>query len=217
LPPALSLEEAIKTAESGETAIVFSPDMQEMLKRFPDDIYDDAKVAEEDFNRRVAEAKAKKQDPPKRPQAGFAYDAKKDLGEFADWTPARGTSLVRDLQPMDLRWWGRKDDWKVYVSAGSFRLKPEGRGRELIRFIPAHSYIPAEKVPWQMRTVLFELPHGKGRVWVCNLDLPASRGVDPVADLFARNLLTAAADPNSTANLKGMPSHEEMLKGKLPN
>ena len=154
-----------------------------MLKRFPDEIYDDAKVAEEDFDKRVAEAKAKKQDPPRKPQAGFAYDAKKDLGEFADWTPARGTKLVEGLEPMDLRWWGRKDDWKAYVSTGSFRLKPDGKARELFRYIPAHSYIPAEQVPWQYRTVLFELPVGKGRLWVCNLDLAASLGVDPVADI----------------------------------
>ena len=201
----------------GGTTILFAPEMAEMLKRFPNDIVDDARVAEADFEKRVADAKAKKQDPPRRPQAGFAYNAKRDLGEFADWTPARGTTLVQGLEPMDLRWWGRQGDWRAYVSTGSFRLKPDGKGRELIRYIPAHSYIPAERVPWQYRTVLFELPVGtKGRLWVCNLDLDTARGVDPVADIVARNLLIAAADPSSTAKLKRMPSHEEMLKGKLP-
>jgi hypothetical protein len=217
LPAPLKLDEAIKKAESGETAIVFSPDMKEMLKRFPDDIYDDAKVGEEDFERRVAEAKQKKIAVPKKPKDGFAFDMKKDIGEFVDWTPARGTKLVEGLEPMDLRWWGRKGDWRAFVSTGSFRLKPTGKARELFRYIPAHGYIPAEKVPWQMRTVLFEIPVGKGRLWVCNLELADSVGVDPVADLVLRNLLAAAADSNSTANLKGMPSHEDMLKGKLPN
>jgi len=192
--------------------------MKEMLKRFPVDIVDDAAVAEEDFNRRVAEAKAKGQEPPKKPQAGFAYEEKKDLGEFVDWTPARGTKLVEGLEPMDLRWWGRKgDDGKAYVSTGSFRLKSGGKARELFRYIPPHSYIPAERVPWQLRTVLFEIPVGKGRLWVCNLDLASSVGIDPVADLVARNLVAAAVDPNSTSNLRPMPSHEEMLSGKLPN
>jgi hypothetical protein len=68
-----------------------------------------------------------------------------------------------------------------------------------------------------MRTVLFEIPVGKGRLWVCNLDLADSVGVDPVADLVLRNLVAAAADANSSANLKPMPSHEEMLTGKLPS
>ncbi len=117
---------------------------------------------------------------------------------------------------MDLRWWGRKNDWKTYVSLGSFRLKPTGKARELFRYIPAHGYIPAEKVLWQMRTVLFEIPVGKGRLWVCNIGLAASVGVDPVADIVARNLIAAAADPESTKSLRPMPSHEEMLKGTLP-
>jgi hypothetical protein len=216
LPSPLKLDEAIKKAEAGETAIVFAPDVQEMLKRFPDDIYDDAKVGEEDFERRVAEAKEKKIAAPRKPKDGFAFDMKKDIGEFVDWTPARGTKLAEGLEPMDLRWWGRKNDWKAFVSTGSFRLKPTGKARELFRYIPAHGYIPAEKVPWQMRTVLFEIPVGKGRLWVCNLELADSVGVDPVADMVLRNLVAAAADPSSTAKLKGMPSHEEMLKGKLP-
>jgi hypothetical protein len=214
---AKAIDEVMPNVEGGATAILFSPDMQEMLKRFPDDIYDDAKVGQEDFERRVAEAKQKKTAIPKKPKDGFAFDMKKDIGEFVDWTPARATKLVEGLEPMDLRWWGRKNDWRAFVSTGSFRLKPTGKARELFRYIPAHGYISAEKVPWQMRTVLFEIPVGKGRLWVCNLELAESVGVDPVADIVFRNLVTAAADPNSTANLKGMPSHEEMLKGKLPN
>ena len=66
--------------------------MKAMLRRFPDDIYDDARVAEEDFERRVAEAKPKESGAAGKPQAGFAYDVKKDLGEFADCTPSRGRS-----------------------------------------------------------------------------------------------------------------------------
>lgn len=212
-----NLEEGISLAQKGETAIVFSPDMKEMLKRFPDDVYDDAKVAEADYEKRVADARAKGQDPPRKPQAGFAFDMKKDIGEFGDWTPARGTKLVDGLEPMDLRWWARKNDWKVYVSTGSFRLKETGKARELVRYIPAHSYIPSEKVPWQLRTVLFEIPVGKGRLWICNLNFDDSLGVDPVADLLARNLAAAAADPSSTSTLKMTPSHEQMLAGKLPN
>lgn len=215
--PSNTLDDAVEKAEAGETAIVFAPDMKEMLKRFPDDLYDDATVAREDFDRRVEEAKQNGLVPPRKPQDGFAFNMRRDVGEFVDWTPARGTKLVLGLEPMDLRWWGRKDDWKAYVSLGSFRLKPTGKARELFRYIPAHGYIPAEKVPWQMRTVLFEIPVGKGRLWVCNLDLAASVGIDPVADIVARNLVAAAADPDSTKSLRPMPSHDEMLKGILPN
>lgn len=141
-------------------------------------------------------------------------DAKDDVGEYADWAPIAGTALAADLQPMDLKWWGRKDDWRCCVLTASHRLKPGGKARELVRFIPAHSYISADKVPQQYRVAMFEIPVGKGRVWVCDLDLEASVSVDPAAALFARNLLKAAADPHSTENLPHMPTHEEMLKGK---
>jgi hypothetical protein len=61
---------------------------------------------------------------------------------------------------------------------------------------------------------LFEIPLGKGRLWVCDLDLEASVSVDPLAQQFAMNLLRAAADPASTANLPHLPSHEELSKRK---
>jgi hypothetical protein len=140
-------------------------------------------------------------------------DAKPDVGEFADFSPCAGTKLAENLQPMDLKWWARKGDWRAFVAAGSHRLKPGGKARELVRFIPAHSYLSAEKVPEQYRTVLFEIPLGKGRVWVCDLDLAASADVDPAARLFADNLYRAAADPDSTKNLPKVPTHEKMLKG----
>ncbi len=92
----------------------------------------------------------------------------------------------------------------------------KGRARELVRFIPAHGYIPAEKIPEQLMTVLFEIPVGKGRVWVCDLDLEESIAVDPTARIFAENLLNAAADANSTRNLIKMPTHEELLARKKP-
>jgi hypothetical protein len=65
-----------------------------------------------------------------------------------------------------------------------------------------------------MMTTLFEIPVGKGRVWVCDFDLEESVSVDPTARIFAENLLNAAADANSTKNLIKMPTHEEMLAGK---
>lgn len=141
-------------------------------------------------------------------------DVKNAPGEYADWSPCAGTPLTDGLQPMDLKWWGRKDDWRVFVANASHRLKAGGSARELIRYIPPHGYIPAEKVKEQYRTVLFEIPLGKGRLWVCDLDLEASVSVDPLAQQFAVNLLRAAADPNSTAKLPKLPSHEELSKAK---
>lgn len=135
-------------------------------------------------------------------------------GEFADWMPAAGTKLVENLQPMDLKWWARKNDWRVFVAGEAHHLDPKGKGRELVRFIPAHGYIPPEKIPEQLMTVLFEIPVGKGRIWVCDLDLEESVAVDPAARIFAENLLTAAADADSTRHLIEMPTHEEMLAGK---
>jgi hypothetical protein len=141
-------------------------------------------------------------------------DVKESKGEFGDWLPAQGTKLTKDLQPMDLKWWGKKLDREgAYISNQSHRLKPGGKARELIRFIPAHGYIADEKVPEQYRCVMSEIPLGKGRVWICDLDLDGSVGIDPAADLFFRNLMAAAADPESTKNLKPVPSHEQFLKG----
>jgi hypothetical protein len=116
-------------------------------------------------------------------------DARTVTGEFADWSPSAGTPLAAGLQPMDLKWWGRRDDWRVFVASGAHRLKPGGRARELVRFVPAHSYIPAEKKPDMYYAVVFEIPLGKGRLLVCDLDLLESAPVDPAARLFARNLL----------------------------
>lgn len=141
-------------------------------------------------------------------------DVKEGKGEFADWLPAQGTRLAKDLAPMDIKWWGKKSDSEgAYISKQSHRLKPGGKARELIRFIPAHGYISEDKVPEQYRSVMSEIPIGKGRLWIVDLDVQDSGGVDPAADLFIRNLADAAADPESTKNLKPVPSHQEFLKG----
>lgn len=155
--------------------------------------------------------------PNKKIQELFPNDVlsvKKVNGEFADPTPATGTKLVENLQPMDIKWWARKGDWRAMVASEAHRLNPTGAARELIRFIPSHGYIAAERIPEQMMTVLFEIPVGKGRVWVCDLDLEDSVSVDPAARIFAENLLNAAVDADSTKNLIKMPTHEEMLAGK---
>ena len=141
-------------------------------------------------------------------------EVKKVTGEYADYAPSTGTKLTAGLRAMDVKWWGRKDDWRVFVASSAHRLKPGGAARELIRFIPSHSYIPIEKVPEQYLSVLFEIPVGKGRVWVCDLDLEESISIDPAARIFAGNLLQAAADANSTRNLIKLPTHEESLAGK---
>jgi len=139
-------------------------------------------------------------------------DVRAEVGEFADWWPARGTMLADGLHPMDLKWWARRGDWRSFVARSSQRLKPGGRARELIRFIPSHSYIAAEKVPEQYRAVLSEIVVGKGRLWLCGLAVGDSVDIDPAARLFAENLLRAAADPESTRRLLPMPSHEEMMR-----
>lgn len=139
-------------------------------------------------------------------------DVKKAPGEFADFSPCIGTRLAENLAPMDLKWWGRKDDWRVFVADTSHRLQTNSSARELIRFIPAHSYISAEKVPEQYRVVMFEISLGQGRLWVCDLDLESSVSVDPVAQQFAVNLLRAAAEADSTKKLPRIPSHEELLQ-----
>lgn len=138
-------------------------------------------------------------------------DARADLAEFADGSPCAGTKLAEDLRPMDLKWWARKGDARAFVAATSHRLKAGGRARELVRYIPAHAYIPRERVPEQYRCVLSEIPLGKGRLWICDLDLAASADVDPAAALFRDNLLRAAADPLSTRTLPTVPTHEALL------
>jgi hypothetical protein len=139
-------------------------------------------------------------------------DVKAGTCEFADPSPILGTPLGKDLEPMDVKWWARKGDWKCYVASQSHRLKEGGKARSLLDFVPAHSYISAEKLPDQFRTVLFEIPLGRGRLWVCDLDFNASLGVDPAADLLMRNIQQAAGDPESTAHLPALPSHADVVK-----
>ena len=141
---------------------------------------------------------------------------RKVSGEYADWAPATGTKITENLDTNDLKWWARSNDWRVMVASEAHRLKPDGKARELVRFIPSHGYVALDKVPEYMLTTLFEIPVGKGRVWVCDFDLEESVAIDPAARIFAENLLTAASDANSTANLIVMPTHEEMLAGKRP-
>jgi hypothetical protein len=120
---------------------------------------------------------------------GDIQETRSVTGEFADWSPSAGTPLTRGFEPADLKWWARRDDWRVFVASSAHKLKPAGRARDLVRFIPAHSYIPAEKKPDMYFSVLFEIPLGKGRLVVCDLDLIESAAIDPAARLFARNLL----------------------------
>ncbi|MBA2341721.1 MAG: hypothetical protein H0V88_15135 [Pyrinomonadaceae bacterium] len=135
-------------------------------------------------------------------------------GEYADLAPARGTMIAAGLQAMDVKWWGREKDWRVFVASRAHRLNPKGRARELIRFIPSHGYISAERVPEQYMTVLFEIRIGEGRLWACDLDLEQSVLIDPTARRLATNLLLAAANPNSTKNLPVVPTHEQQLAGR---
>jgi len=135
-------------------------------------------------------------------------------GEYADYAPSAGTVLTAGLRAMDIKWWGRRDDWRVFVASSAHRLKPGGAARELIRFIPAHSYIAAERVPEQYLSVLFEISLGRGRLWICDLDLEESVSVDPAARVLALNLLRAAADPSSTRTLPVVPTHQESLAGR---
>ena len=138
-------------------------------------------------------------------------DSKPGEAEFADWSPIAGTRLAENLQPMDLKWWARTNDSRLFIASQSHRLKSTGHARELLRYIPPHSYISANKLPEQYRTVLFEIPLGKGRLWICDLDLFECLSIDPAARLFADNLFRAAADPSSTADLPKLLSHEELL------
>ncbi|HXU78540.1 MAG TPA: hypothetical protein VN794_18335, partial [Methylomirabilota bacterium] len=145
--------------------------------------------------------------------ASDLMDARVAPGEFADFAPCAGTKLAEGLAPMDLKWWGRRGDQRVFVADTSHRLQAGGRARELIRYIPPHSYISEDKKAEQYRVVLAEIPIGHGRLWVCDLDLESSVRVDPAAQRFTLNLLQAAADPASTKKLPENLSHEKLLKG----
>jgi hypothetical protein len=145
-------------------------------------------------------------------------DVRTATAEFADWTPARGTKLAENLEPMDLKWWARKNDDRAFIASSSHRLKPTGKARELIRYIPPHSYISVEKIPDQYRVLMSEIPIGKGRLWICDLDLDASVDIDPVARIFADNLYprcrrsTVHEGPQAHAITRGAAQRREALK-----
>ena len=63
---------------------------------------------------------------------------------------------------------------------------------------------------------MFEIPVGKGRLWVCDLDFEQTLEVDPLARKFAENLCRAAADKESTSHLPKLLSHEELLSSHVP-
>lgn len=114
-------------------------------------------------------------------------------GEYADLSPSAGTPLTDGLHPMDIKWWGRKNDWRVFVASSAHRLKPGGAARVMISFIPSHGYIAPERVPEQLMTVLFEIPMGKGRVWICDLDFEETISSDPAARSLMSNILKMSA------------------------
>lgn len=60
-------------------------------------------------------------------------EIKKVTGEYADYAPSAGTKLTEGLRAMDIKWWGRKNDWRVFVASSAHRLKPGGAARELVR------------------------------------------------------------------------------------
>jgi hypothetical protein len=141
-------------------------------------------------------------------------DSKKVVAEFADTFPIANTPLARGLQPMDLKWWGRTNDWRTFVASTAQRLREKGPAHELIRYIPPHGYTALDKLPEQYWTVMWELPLGLGRLWVCDLDLQECSKVDPAAALFEANLYRAAADPGSTRSLPRIPSHANLMRGR---
>ncbi|MEO6050883.1 MAG: glycoside hydrolase family 2 TIM barrel-domain containing protein [Pyrinomonadaceae bacterium] len=110
-------------------------------------------------------------------------------GEYGDLSPSAGTPLTDGLQPMDIKWWGRKNDWRVFVASSAHRLKAGGAARVKISFIPSHGYIAPERVPEQLMAVFFEIPMGKGRVWICDLDFEETISTDPAAQLLLFNIL----------------------------
>jgi len=46
-------------------------------------------------------------------------DPQRDIAEFADWVPARGTILTKNLGPMDIKWWARKGDERAFIASSS--------------------------------------------------------------------------------------------------
>ena len=113
---------------------------------------------------------------------------------------------------MDIKWWARKDDWRAFISSQSHRLNSSGKARSLLNYIPSHGYIPADKVPDQFRTVLFEIRVGQGRIWLCDLDLDTCAAVDPAAKIFQRNLYAAARNPHSTDSLPPLATHKQLVE-----
>jgi len=123
------------------------------------------------------------------------------VGEFADLTPSLGGPLAAGLELTDLKWWARSGDERVFVVDRAYRLRPGGGSRVLIGFVPAHGYLSKEKVAELGRAALFEISIGRGRLWVCGLDLERSVEVDPAARRFALNLVRAAHRESIPGNL----------------
>jgi hypothetical protein len=241
LMPLLKGGDIYERVAAGATAIVLSPANEDIAYLFPKALFNDEVERERDrraattraATRRAATTQRAGHKPPAsrksatttssvatagaatRP-ATQAAERREQYVEFADFSTAAGTRLTQNLQPMDIKWWTRENDWRAHCGTTSVRLRPDGGGRELIRYIPPHGYIPEEKRPEQYRAVLCEIRIGKGRLWICNLDIEASQSIDPAARIFTDNLYRAAADPQSTNSLPKIPTHEQLLEGATP-
>ncbi|MFB3905360.1 MAG: hypothetical protein ACE15E_18070 [Acidobacteriota bacterium] len=129
-------------------------------------------------------------------------------GEFADLAPSVGEPLAAGLEVTDLKWWARPGDERVFVLNRAYRVLPGAGRRVLVRFIPAHGY-PLEGKLWDIvLTALVEITIGRGRLWICGLDLERSVEIDPAARRFAVNLIRAASPEFSPVKVK-QPESEQ--------
>ncbi len=113
-------------------------------------------------------------------------------GEFVDISDTPD-ALKRGLAKTDLKWWYRTDG-RAFVASATHNLKPEGPARPLARHTVVHGYIDEAKKADYITSPLVDIPAGKGRFVLCDLDLASSVDVDPAARRFACNLLAWAAE-----------------------
>lgn len=118
------------------------------------------------------------------------------LGEFVDLSETP-RELRGDLEKMDAKWWGRGDG-RAYVARSAYTLK--GSAKALAKLIVVHGYVAPEKLPDYITSPLVEIPVGRGRFILSELNFEDSSPWDPVARrLLGQLLLWAATSPNPPA------------------
>lgn len=120
--------------------------------------------------------------------------------EYVDLSSAPA-GLRGRLGRFDCKWWARQDDWRAFVASASHNIRDHSGAKALARHVVVHGYIDESKKADYVTSPLVEIPAGKGRFILCELDFDRSVAVDPAAArLFSQMMAWACRNQSARAS-----------------